>query len=72
MQTAIIGLFEHPMNEPRKYQFTQSSMQKAPTIPQINKLPKLDSDKIFKKNLPVTFLEKKLKHYAKIINLQIF
>ena len=58
MQTAITGLFKHPMNDQRKYKFNKSSMQIVPTIPQTNKLPQLDPDKIFKKNLPTTFLEK--------------
>lgn len=48
MQTAITGMFQHPMNEPRKYQIKQPSMPKAPTFPQANKLPQLDPMVVYK------------------------
>ena len=48
MQTAMTGLFKHPMNEPRKYQIKQPSMPQIPAIPQSNKLPQLDPMVVYK------------------------
>ena len=54
MQTAITGMFQHPMNEPFKHKSNKTShkLPKLPSMPQaptdVNKLPQLDPMVVYK------------------------